>query len=161
MSNLKSSNLLTTTPRRPPSLPMKTLVLSLLFPLLHAADKPCNIVFILVDDLGVTDVNLDGSDPFYETPNLAKTAVNFTNGYSSCPVCSPTRSAIMTGQNPARTRNTDFFDLEADPGETKNLADEQPEITGDLTNRIKNFLGATNALQPHRNPDLQGEFTKW
>ncbi len=92
---------------------MKTLALSLLLiPLLHAAEKPRNIVFILVDDLGVTDVNLDGSDPFYETPNLAKfakTAVNFTNGYSSCPVCSPTRSAIMTGQNPARTRNTDYF----------------------------------------------------
>lgn len=92
---------------------MKNLLLSLLLvPLLHAADKPRNIVFLLVDDLGVTDVNLDGTDPFYETPNLAKfakTAVNFTNGYSSCPVCSPTRSAIMTGQNPARTRNTDYF----------------------------------------------------
>ena len=92
---------------------MKALLASLLLaPLLHAAEEPRNIVFLLVDDLGVTDVNLDGSDPFYETPNLAKfakTAVNFTNGYSSCPVCSPTRSAIMTGQNPARTRNTDFF----------------------------------------------------
>jgi arylsulfatase A-like enzyme len=92
---------------------MKILVLSLLLiPLLHAADKPRNIVFILVDDLGVTDVNIDGRDPFYETPNLAKfakTAVNFTNGYSASPVCSPTRSAIMTGRNPARTRNTDYF----------------------------------------------------
>jgi arylsulfatase A-like enzyme len=92
---------------------MKTLVLSLLLaPLIHAVEKPRNIVFIIADDLGVTDVNLDGSEGFYETPHLAKfakTAVNFTNGYSSCPVCSPTRSAIMTGQNPARTRNTDFF----------------------------------------------------
>jgi arylsulfatase A-like enzyme len=60
----------------------------------------------------VKDVNLDGTDPFYETPHLAKfakTAVNFTNGYSSCPVCSPTRSAMMTGQAPARTGNTDYF----------------------------------------------------
>lgn len=84
----------------------------LLAPLLHAAEKPRNVVFFLVDDLGVTDVNLDGTDPFYETPNLAKfakTALNFTNGYASCPVCSPTRSAIMTGQNPARTHHTDFF----------------------------------------------------
>ena len=92
---------------------MKTLVLSLLLaPLIHAVEKPRNIIFIIADDLGVTDVNLDGSEGFYETPHLAKfakTAVNFTNGYSSCPVCSPTRSAIMTGQNPARTRNTDFF----------------------------------------------------
>ena len=92
---------------------MKALLATLLFaPLLHAAEKPRNVVFFLVDDLGVTDVNLDGSDPFYETPNIAKfakTAVNFTNGYASCPVCSPTRAAIMTGQNPARTHHTDFF----------------------------------------------------
>jgi len=92
---------------------MKVLFLSLLLaPLLHAAEKPRNVVFILVDDLGVTDIDIDGSDPFYETPNLekfAKSAVNFSNGYASCPVCSPTRSAIMTGQNPARTNHTDFF----------------------------------------------------
>lgn len=84
----------------------------LLLPFLQAAEKPRNVVFILVDDLGVTDIDIDGSDPFYETPNLekfAKTAVNFTNGYASCPVCSPTRSAIMTGRNPARTNNTNYF----------------------------------------------------
>lgn len=88
------------------------LAAAILSPLLHAAEKPRNIVFLLADDLGVTDVNLDGTDPFYETPNLArlaKSGVKFTNGYASCPVCSPTRSAIMTGQNPARTRNTEYF----------------------------------------------------
>ncbi len=92
---------------------MKALVASILLaPLLHAAEKPRNVVFFLVDDLGVKDIDIDGSDPFYETPNLAKfakTAVNFTNGYASCPVCSPTRSAIMTGQNPTRTHHTDYF----------------------------------------------------
>ncbi len=80
--------------------------------LAHAAEKPRNVVVIIADDLGVKDINIDGSNPFYETPNLAKfakTAVNFTNGYSSCPVCSPTRSAMLTGQNPARTHNTDYF----------------------------------------------------
>ncbi len=80
--------------------------------LVHSADKPRNVVVIIADDLGVKDINIDGANPFYETPNLAKfakTAVNFTNGYSSCPVCSPTRSAMLTGQTPARTRNTDYF----------------------------------------------------
>jgi len=91
---------------------MKALLFTLLLtPFLNAAEKARNVVFILVDDLGVNDINLDGSDPFYETPNLAKfakTAVNFaTNGYAGCPVCSPTRSAIMTGQNPTRTHHTD------------------------------------------------------
>lgn len=80
--------------------------------LAHSADKPRNVVIIIADDLGVKDINIDGTNPFYETPNLAKfakTAVNFTNGYASCPVCSPTRSAMLTGQNPARTGNTDYF----------------------------------------------------
>ena len=70
------------------------------------------MVVIIADDYGVKDTNLDGKNAFYETPNLAKfakTAVNFTNGYASCPVCSPTRSAMMTGQFPARTGNTDYF----------------------------------------------------
>ena len=93
----------------------------MLTPFLNAAEKARNVVFILVDDLGVNDINLDGSDPFYETPNLAKfakTAVNFaTNGYAGCPVCSPTRSAIMTGQNPTRTHHTDYFGA---PNEFKN-----------------------------------------
>ena len=93
---------------------MKALALALLLaPLLHAAEKkPQNIVFFLVDDLGVKDIDIDGSDPFYETPNLkkfAETAVNFSNGYASCPVCSPTRAAIMTGQNPTRMHHTDYF----------------------------------------------------
>ena len=43
----------------------------------------------------------------------------------------------------------------------KNLAAEQPEIVGDMSRRITNFLGATNARLPAKNPDLKGEFTKW
>ncbi|MBI3678978.1 MAG: sulfatase [Acidobacteria bacterium] len=42
---------------------------------------------------------------FYETPHidrLAREGMRFTNGYSACPVCSPTRAAIMTGKYPAR-----------------------------------------------------------
>jgi arylsulfatase A-like enzyme len=89
-----------------------TLLSFLLTGFVFAAEKPMNVVIFLSDDLGVMDLNLDGKHPFYETPNLAKLAnsgVRFSNGYSSCPVCSPTRSALMTGQNPARTGNTDFF----------------------------------------------------
>lgn len=77
-----------------------------------AAEKPRNVIVIIADDLGVNDIKVDGSDSFYETPNLAKfakSAVNFSNGYASCPVCSPTRSAMLTGQNPARTGNTNYF----------------------------------------------------
>src|SRR4051812_34391294 len=56
-----------------------------------AMGKP-NIVFILIDDLGWRDVTCYGST-FYETPHidrLAREGMLFTNGYASCPVCSPT-----------------------------------------------------------------------
>ena len=69
------------------------------------AKKP-NIVFILADDLGWADTTLFGHTSLYETPNiarLAKRGMTFTNAYSASPLCSPTRSSILTGLHPART----------------------------------------------------------
>jgi arylsulfatase A-like enzyme len=77
----------------------------------HAATPP-NVVLIVADDLGVMDVSPYNPDTFYDTPalqSLADSGVRFTAGYAACPVCSPTRSALLTGQWPARTRNTDYF----------------------------------------------------
>ena len=71
-----------------------------------------NVVFIMADDLGYMDVGFNNPETFYDTPNLnslAKESVRFTAGYAACPVCSPTRSSVLTGQYPARTRNTDYF----------------------------------------------------
>lgn len=79
---------------------------------MSAQAAPPNVVFIIADDLGVMDTTPYKPDSFYETPNLKKLAdsgVRFTQGYAACPVCSPTRSATLTGQWPARTRNTDYF----------------------------------------------------
>ena len=73
-------------------------------------EKP-NFLFILVDDLGWKDLGCYGSS-FYETPRideLASRGVKFTNAYAASPICSPTRSSIMTGKYPARTDNTDWF----------------------------------------------------
>ena len=73
--------------------------------------KPLNFVFILVDDLGWTDLKTFGSS-FYDTPNcdrLAATGMKFTNAYAACPVCSPTRASIMTGRYPTRTGVTDYI----------------------------------------------------
>ena len=74
-------------------------------------DKKLNFVFILVDDLGWTDLGCYGSS-FYDTPNIDKLAASgmrFTNAYAACPVCSPTRASIMTGKYPARIDLTDFL----------------------------------------------------
>lgn len=77
-----------------------------------------NFVFILVDDLGWTDVGAFGSS-FYETPNidrLAATGMKFTQAYAASSVCSPTRSSILTGKNPGRTKHTQYFGA-PQPGE--------------------------------------------
>jgi arylsulfatase A-like enzyme len=72
--------------------------------------KP-NIVFILVDDLGINDLSCMGSK-FYETPNVDKIASQgtvFTNGYACSGVCSPSRASIMTGKFTARHGITDWI----------------------------------------------------
>lgn len=64
--------------------------------------NPPNVILILVDDLGWSDLTSYGSS-FYETPNidrLAADGMKFTNAYSACPVCSPSRASILTGKNP-------------------------------------------------------------
>ncbi len=73
--------------------------------------RPLNFIFILIDDLGWTDLSCYGST-FYETPNLDRLAsqgVRFTNAYASCPVCSPTRASVMTGKYPQRVGITDWI----------------------------------------------------
>ncbi len=74
-------------------------------------DRPPNIVFFLVDDLGWTDLGCFGST-FYETPNLDKLAASgmrFTQAYAANPVCSPTRASIMTGKYPSRLNITTYI----------------------------------------------------
>ncbi|MDG2383780.1 MAG: sulfatase [Pirellulaceae bacterium] len=69
-----------------------------------ATTEPLNVVFILVDDLGWSDLGYCGSD-YYQTPHvdrLAKQSLLFRSAYAAAPVCSPTRAAIMTGKSPAR-----------------------------------------------------------
>src|SRR6056297_525543 len=76
------------------------------------SDKiPPNIVFILADDLGWADLPAYGNT-FNEAPNidkLAATGMRFTNAYAACPVCSPTRASIQSGQYPARVGVIDFI----------------------------------------------------
>lgn len=76
-----------------------------------AGQTPLNFVLILVDDWGMTDAACYGSK-FYRTPNIDKLAASgmrFTQGYSACTVCSPSRAAIMTGKYPARLHITDWI----------------------------------------------------
>src|SRR5262249_25624481 len=63
-----------------------------------AASKP-DVVFILADDLGYSDIGSYGS-PSIRTPHidsLATQGVTFTQCYANAPECTPTRSALMSG----------------------------------------------------------------
>lgn len=68
-----------------------------------AQDKP-NIVLIMADDLGWTDLSCAGSG-YYETPNidrLASEGLTFSS-YYVCQNCAPTRAALISGQYAPRT----------------------------------------------------------
>jgi arylsulfatase A len=85
-------------------------VLSAGQPRAFAATKT-NVVLILADDLGWTDLHCFGSE-YYETPHidrLARDGVKFTQAYSACTVCSPSRAALLTGKYPARLHVTDWI----------------------------------------------------
>ena len=59
-----------------------------------------NIVFVLVDDVGYSDLGCMGAADI-KTPHidrLAKEGVRFTDFYSNAPVCTPTRAAFLTGR---------------------------------------------------------------
>lgn len=71
----------------------------------NAKAQPPNIIYIMTDDMGYGDLSGYGRKD-YKTPNLDKLAsqgIKFVNAYSGGPLCTPTRTAYMTGRYPART----------------------------------------------------------
>ncbi len=103
---------------------MKKLI-SLIIPVLfvfhfnaNSAEKP-NIVFILIDDMGYTDVGYMGAN-YYETPNidrLAKNGMIFTQAYANAANCAPTRACLLSGQY--TPRHGVFTVANADRGKTE------------------------------------------
>jgi len=74
----------------------------------NSAAGKLNIVFILIDDMGWTDLGCYGSR-YYETPNvdrLARQGMQFSDAYAASCVCSPTRASILTGKYPGRLHIT-------------------------------------------------------
>ncbi|MFT4604027.1 MAG: arylsulfatase A [Rhodothermales bacterium] len=72
---------------------------------------PPNVVMIMIDDLGWTDLHVQGN-PLLETPvidQLAREGMRFTDAYAASPVCSPTRAAVITGLSPARLAITNHI----------------------------------------------------
>lgn len=82
-------------------------ILGMTFPSVKAQDKP-NIIWLMAEDIGL-DIECYGM-PAVKTPNLNKLAedgIKFTNCFCTNPICSPSRSAMMTGvmQNKINAQN--------------------------------------------------------
>lgn len=74
------------------------------------AQKP-TIILILTDDMGYSDIGCYGGK-FAPTPNIDKIAsegIRFTQYYSASPICSPSRTGILTGMAPASWNITSFL----------------------------------------------------
>jgi len=68
------------------------------------SDRPPNIIFIFIDDMGYADPSCFGN-PLMKTPRidqLAAEGLKLTNFYVNSPICSPSRVAVTTGQYPMR-----------------------------------------------------------
>ncbi len=111
---------------------MRNILLSLLLGVVcvsaNAAPANPNVVIFLVDDMGVMDTSVpfltDAAgkpkryplNDYYRTPNMERLAargIRFNN-FCAMSVCSPTRVSIMTGQNAARHRTTNWINPDKD-----------------------------------------------
>lgn len=111
-----------------------------------------NIVFILADDLGYTDLACYGSK-YYETPNidrLAAQGIRFISGQTCGPNCQPTRAALISGQYGPRTGvytvgGIDRFDWRSRPLRPVDNVEKLPLEKITVAQALKN-AGYTTAL---------------
>jgi arylsulfatase A-like enzyme len=125
-----------------------------------AQRERANIVFVLADDLGWTDLSTgrtnrgNGSD-YYRTPNLdalASRGVSFDNAYTCGPNCAPSRAALFSGLHAARTGVYTVFGTPPDANRRLDPAPSRsylPAELGTLAERVRAEGYAT------------GHFGKW
>ena len=88
--------------------------------------KP-NVLFILVDDMGWRDLGCYGHE-IHETPDIDKLAsqgMRFNDAYAACPICAPSRGAILTGKFPSNTGLVDNFDSQLNGTTLQRARDRQ------------------------------------
>jgi arylsulfatase A-like enzyme len=136
-----------------PELPLAVLCAALVpLPRLAVAAAPQrpNIVVILTDDMGFGDLGCYGGT-FAPTPNLdrlAREGIRFTQFYVAAPICSASRTGLLTGMFPARWRITSY--LQTRRG---NAACEQADFLDPKAPSIARTLRAAGYATAH--------FGKW
>lgn len=117
-----------------------------------AQETPPNIVILLADDLGINDLSCYGRKD-QPTPNLdqlAATGARFTHAYAAASVCSASRAALLTGQNPARLKITTFLPGRPDRASHRVLGgalnDHLPDGVQTLAQMLKSKGYATGAV---------------
>lgn len=107
-------------------------------------DRPTNVVMILIDDLGWTDLGCYGNR-LHDTPRLdrlAEQGARFTDAYAAAPNCSPTRSSLLTGQSPATTGITDYIPGRDVPNAQFAPPEGHHELPSDLPTLAERLQGA-------------------
>ncbi|MEQ8836203.1 MAG: sulfatase-like hydrolase/transferase, partial [Lacipirellulaceae bacterium] len=119
---------------------------------LNQARRKPNIVFIMADDLGWSDVGYNGAE-FYETPNidaLCKSGMEFTSAYPGGANCMPSRACIMSGMYTPRTKMwTPGRVAKGDPRFMRFLVPNQKNRRGDGKIPTKGSLGPSVVSLAH------------
>ena len=108
-----------------------------------AGGKP-NIIVIVADDLGYGEITASGEQPI-PTPRIheiGNSGVTFSNGYVSCPVCSPTRAGLLTGRYQQRFGHE--FNTGPARGAPPNVGLPVDQVT--LADRLKKLGYATGMV---------------
>nr|WP_200931256.1 arylsulfatase [Frankia sp. R43] len=131
-----------------------------------------NIVVVLVDDLGYSDIGPFGSEiPTPVLDRLAERGVRLTN-YHTMPLCSPARAALLTGLNPHRVGYSLVANADPGfPGYGMEIADDIPTLAeilhdgGYATYAVGKWHltrdSASNAADDRRNWPLQKGFERY
>lgn len=144
-----------------------------------AEDRKPNIVVFYMDDLGYADLGCQGIVKDLATPNidsLAANGVRFTDGYVSAPMCSPSRSGLMTGRyqqryghefNPGPKGQDKDFGLPVDQQTIASRLKAAGYVTGmsgkwhlgkteDRTPSARGFMEVGGNTTPDPNPKPEG-----